>query len=219
MTDPEAQQWMREAIAEISAGRGDMPQDEFVERGAKIIARHAPAAPSQTRQPDELNPERWVTVRELWSYHETGSLPRMRAESEPETRQPVEGPERDLCESKGAHQVKIADDPIYGSIRAAIVDEWLAAGSPTPKENWLYSRLVEARYAAEAAPQTRQSAEEARRNLQNAYEYLAKPRPDHTHSPDGDASCEGCCIVAELEAVLASLQAPSQKEDSDNEQK
>lgn len=41
--------------------------------------------------------------------------------------------------------MKIADDPIYGTIRAAICDEWIAAGEPKPERNWLYSRLVEAR--------------------------------------------------------------------------
>ncbi len=39
---------------------------------------------------------------------------------------------------------KIADDPIYGEIRAAICDHYIASGKPTPKQDWLYTRLVEA---------------------------------------------------------------------------
>jgi hypothetical protein len=39
---------------------------------------------------------------------------------------------------------KIANDPVYGVIRANVVDAWIKAGKPQPKENWMYSRLVEA---------------------------------------------------------------------------
>lgn len=59
---------------------------------------------------------------------------------------PTEKSERQLCEAHGAEQMKIVDDAVYDPIRSRIVDEWIAAGSPMPKENWLYSRLVEARH-------------------------------------------------------------------------
>jgi hypothetical protein len=39
---------------------------------------------------------------------------------------------------------KIADDTVNGEIRAAIVEHYILDGKPAPKENWLYSRLVEA---------------------------------------------------------------------------
>ena len=68
-------------------------------------------------------------------------------------------------DSAGAAQPKMKDDPVYGAIRVAICDEYIAAGSPTPKENWLYSRLVEAalQFAYEAgaanspSPEVRQA--------------------------------------------------------------
>jgi hypothetical protein len=39
---------------------------------------------------------------------------------------------------------KIANDPIYGEIRASICEAFIAAGKPTPERDWLYTRLVEA---------------------------------------------------------------------------
>ena len=40
---------------------------------------------------------------------------------------------------------KIAEDSEFGPIRAAVYDEYIAAGKPKPEMHWLYSRLVEAR--------------------------------------------------------------------------
>ena len=82
-------------------------------------------------------------------------------------------------DSAGAAQPKMKDDPVYGAIRVAICDEYIAAGSPTPKENWLYSRLVEARtqfaYEAGAAnspsPEVRQAWEQGRDEVCNMLVY------------------------------------------------
>lgn len=40
------------------------------------------------------------------------------------------------------------------------------------------------------------------RALVNCLDYLRHERDGHTHSADGDASCVGCCIVAEGEHAI-----------------
>jgi hypothetical protein len=37
-----------------------------------------------------------------------------------------------------AGELKMADDEVYGPIRQQICDEYVAAGGPKPRENWLY---------------------------------------------------------------------------------
>lgn len=99
--------------------------------------------------------------------------------------------------------MKIVDDAVYGPIRIQIVDEWIAAGSPLPKENWLYSRLVEARFKLGAAfeagrGQERNEREDRRERLhyvRNLFDLSQELASQHfqlggTHADNGALNCD-----------------------------